>query len=431
MTLHNLDIFIAAVVLLSILTIVIHWNGTRKHPLPNLLFRIFLIANTYYLVVTALIKNEGILSVPHLFRTGNIGLFIAIPLVYLILIKSFKNESWKKIDNLHFILTILYIVDFLPFFSLPIELKLEAMGDLGKSGFTTTFGFDEGWLMGGTFWMVSKILYPFTYSILSLITLNRITVQSGLSFRKDHRHLIILLYLLSAYLIFSTIPIGLSFAGIMGLNAWENTSVIIFSTTLIIYLFILLNPEVLYGLKGIWVMTPESQAMAQKEDLYELNGSEDSFNDSAISPEKSFKISRSKAAKKVSPVTYLDLEQVENMERVLNIYMNEKQPYLKKRFSLSQMAQDTKFPLHHISAFLNQHLGENFNDYINKFRINYLISLYDQDPSVFDQFTFEYLSSKSGFGSRSAFITFFKKNTGKSPSAFFRSRHRNPNPDKN
>ncbi|MDP3473892.1 MAG: hypothetical protein Q8S14_18635 [Algoriphagus sp.] len=202
MTLHNLDIYIAAVVLLSILTIVIHWSGTRKPPLSNLLFRIFLIANTYHIIVAALIKNEGILSTPHLFRTGAIGLFIATPLVYLILIKSFKNEPWKKIDNLHFIPTILYVVDFLPFFSLPSELKLVAIGDLGKIGFTTTFGYGECWLIGGSFWMVSKVLHPLTYSILSLITLYRITVQSGLSFRKDNRNLIILLYLLSAYLIF-------------------------------------------------------------------------------------------------------------------------------------------------------------------------------------------------------------------------------------
>ncbi|MDP3473891.1 MAG: hypothetical protein Q8S14_18630 [Algoriphagus sp.] len=103
---------------------------------------------------------------------------------------------------------------------------------------------------------------------------------------------------------------------------------IVFSTTLIICLFILLNPEVLYGLKGIWIMIPENQALTQKEDLYDLNGFTDSFNDSAILPEKSSKVSSSKAASKVSPVTYLDLKQVENMERVLNIYMNEKQPYL-------------------------------------------------------------------------------------------------------
>jgi YesN/AraC family two-component response regulator len=101
--------------------------------------------------------------------------------------------------------------------------------------------------------------------------------------------------------------------------------------------------------------------------------------------------------------------------------MNENQPYLQQGFSLPKLAKETNFQLQHVSAFLNQHLGENFNDYINKFRVNHLISLFEQDPSIINQYTLEYLGNQSGFGSRSAFITSFKKFTGQTPSTYFKS----------
>lgn len=108
------------------------------------------------------------------------------------------------------------------------------------------------------------------------------------------------------------------------------------------------------------------------------------------------------------------------MEKVISNYMNETKAYLEQGFSLPQLAKATNFQLQQVSAFLNQRKGENFNDYINKFRVNHLIGLYEQDATIIDQFTLEHLGKESGFGSRSAFITSFKKFTGQTPSAYFK-----------
>lgn len=274
MSLHNLDILNEAVGLLSFLIFFIHWMGNNKPSLPNFLFRSFLIANAYYFIIGALIQNQGILTVPHLFRTGSIAGLLATPLVYLILIKSLKNEPWKKIDYLHFVPAILYTIDFIPFYILPTESKIELIKYLIGTGESATLGFDEGWIFNGTFWVIFKVLQPLTYSLFCFITLFRIVGKSSISFKNDNRKLILLLYWLSVYLLLITIPVGLSFADLTGSNGWEITSIILFSSTLITCLFLLINPEILYGLKGIWIIAKENDFDNPNEDALSISPSE-------------------------------------------------------------------------------------------------------------------------------------------------------------
>jgi AraC-like DNA-binding protein len=85
------------------------------------------------------------------------------------------------------------------------------------------------------------------------------------------------------------------------------------------------------------------------------------------------------------------------------------------------MAKETGQPLQNISAFVNQHIGENFNDFVNRYRVNHLIGMYENDQSIAQRLTLEALGKKAGFGSRSTFISAFKKVTGQTPSAYFRN----------
>lgn len=419
MNLQNFDILNAVVGLLSFLIFFIHWTGNHKPSVPNLLFRSFLFANSYYFIVAALIQNGAILDVPHLFRTGSIAGLISIPLVYLILIKSLKNKPWKKNDYLHFLPALLYVIDFSPFFILPAESKIQIIELLAKQGISATLGFNESWIFNGTFWAVTKVVQPLAYSAFCFIALFRIVQKGSDSFKNDNKRLIILLYWLSVYLLIITIPVGLSFAGLMGSNGWRTASIILFSSTLITCLFLLINPEVLYGLKGIWILNQENDLLVPKQDILANSLPLDNIENSSLLLETNYSVSEPDIANNKTNEKYLSITKVENMDMVLNNYMNETQSYLQKGFSLPQFAKETNFQLQQISAFLNQYKGENFNDYINKFRINHLLSLFEQDPTIIDQFTFEYLGKKIGFGSRSAFIISFKKITGKTPSVYF------------
>ena len=418
MELKNLDIFIAAIALLGLLIFFIHWMTNKKPSLPNFLFRIFLLANSYYYIVAAVIKSEGIVYVPHLFRTGTIAGLLEPPLIYLIIIKSLKNDKWNRIDLLHFIPVLLYIIDFTPFFTLSTESKRQLIESLLLND-GAILGFNEAWLLNGTFWIICKTLQPLLYSVVCFITMFRIIRKSGVSFKKDNNKLLVLLYWLSVYLLINAISIALSFAGLGGSTGWEITSIIIFSSTLITCLYLLLNPEVLYGLKGIWINKTLNNTELFTNNLVTQTEHVDIIENDTSSLELS---NTEEPESKVNTVreTYLSFRQVENMGITINKYMNETQAFLQQGFSLPQMAKETGFQLQHVSAFLNQHLGESFSDYTNKFRVNYLIHLFDQDPNVVNQYTFETLGKKVGFGSRSTFINAFKKNTGQTPSAYFK-----------
>lgn len=422
MNLQNFDILNAVVGLLSFLIFFIHWMSNNKPSLPNLLFRAFLLTNCYYCIVAAVIENGAIVSFPHLFRTGSIAAFISTPLIYLIIIKSLKNKPWEIIDYLHFIPALVYVLDFSRFFILPIESKMQIIQLLTKQGNGAIWGFKESWISHSAFWPITKVIHPLVYSVACFITLFRIATKNSSSFVNDNKKLIILLFWLALSLFIVTIPLGLSFAGIIGSNGWKTTSIILFSSTLTTCLFLLFNPELLYGLKGIWITTQDNDLADQKHSVLVNNLSVDITENSSLQIEKNNDNCEPEIANTKRLEKYLSSRQVENMDLVVSHYLNETQPYLQQGFSLPQLAKETNFQVQQVSAFLNQYKKENFNDYINKFRINHLLNLFEQNPSIIDQFTLEYLGKKIGFGSRSAFINAFKKCTGQTPSAYFSNR---------
>lgn len=59
----------------------------------------------------------------------------------------------------------------------------------------------------------------------------------------------------------------------------------------------------------------------------------------------------------------------------------------------------------------------NFNAYINKLRINYIVEKLKNEPN-FISYKISYLAENSGFSSHSSFATVFKSITGISPVTF-------------
>ncbi|ALU42149.1 helix-turn-helix domain-containing protein [Pseudoalteromonas rubra] len=80
-------------------------------------------------------------------------------------------------------------------------------------------------------------------------------------------------------------------------------------------------------------------------------------------------------------------------------------PRLAKRLGVSH----TK-----LSQFLNQHYGCNFNQFINRYRVQHAQSLLLQEQSL----TMEHLAELCGFNASSTFYTAFKKYAGQTPSQF-------------
>jgi len=73
---------------------------------------------------------------------------------------------------------------------------------------------------------------------------------------------------------------------------------------------------------------------------------------------------------------------------------------------------------HTFSATLNAHYGKRFTEFINGYRINYVISELKRGAN--ENMSIEGIATEAGFASRSAFYNSFKKETGLTPSEYLK-----------
>lgn len=97
----------------------------------------------------------------------------------------------------------------------------------------------------------------------------------------------------------------------------------------------------------------------------------------------------------------------------------EKEPFLDPGLSLKKLADDLELHPNKLSWLLNEHVGQNFNEYVNRFRLEAFLKL-ARDPHN-GHLTILGLAYESGFNSKTVFNTFFKKQMGTTPSAWLNS----------
>lgn len=96
-------------------------------------------------------------------------------------------------------------------------------------------------------------------------------------------------------------------------------------------------------------------------------------------------------------------------------FMEEHKPYLSHQLTLSRLAEATGLPNYRISELLNKELGQNFFDFVNRYRIEEWKKRIQagESPQTIQEMAFIV-----GFNSKSSFNSAFKKHTGQTPSAF-------------
>ena len=100
--------------------------------------------------------------------------------------------------------------------------------------------------------------------------------------------------------------------------------------------------------------------------------------------------------------------------KALKMFMAEEKPYLDSKLTLNRLANDLEIPLHHLSQIINQFEGQNFNDFVNKYRVEEFIERASRDR----HFSFLALALDSGFNSKSTFNSVFRKHKGVTPSQY-------------
>ncbi len=101
---------------------------------------------------------------------------------------------------------------------------------------------------------------------------------------------------------------------------------------------------------------------------------------------------------------------VQNILKELAIF-EDKENYLKKGVTLSNLAKKIKTNSKYLSEIINTHKGKNFAAYLNELRIEYAIKRLARDKK-FRSYKVPFIAEELGYNNEQAFTLAFKKKTG-------------------
>lgn len=127
---------------------------------------------------------------------------------------------------------------------------------------------------------------------------------------------------------------------------------------------------------------------------------------------KSYTIDKKEPSKKITIST--ETEQV-ILAKLRKFEVSTK--YTSKDMSLGTLSAQLDVNTKYLSEIINKHYNDNFNTYINRLRINYIIEKLKNEPEYLN-YKISYLAEESGFSSHSSFATVFKSITGIAPTVF-------------
>jgi AraC-like DNA-binding protein len=102
-------------------------------------------------------------------------------------------------------------------------------------------------------------------------------------------------------------------------------------------------------------------------------------------------------------------------------YMEQHKPYLEPDCNLAYFSKLINIPAHHLAYYFREVKKQPFTDFRNEWRINHAKTLIKDGKA--NEITLEAIGLQSGFSSRNAFITDFKKIEGVSPGVFASRRN--------
>jgi len=109
----------------------------------------------------------------------------------------------------------------------------------------------------------------------------------------------------------------------------------------------------------------------------------------------------------------------------LNRLMDEKKVFVQPDVKISSLATELKTNTNYLSKLIHDNFHLNFNDYINRLRVEYACQLLNDDNAK--NLPLQNIWHKAGFATRSTFYEAFRKHSGATPSAFRKTPEKNEN----
>jgi AraC-like DNA-binding protein len=357
-------------------------NKVDRH--ANRLLALGLINMSVTLILNGLSYVDGFfVSYPHFFRLGIFSHYLLAPFFYLYVRATINRESsFSKWDWLHFLPALFHFLEFIPFYLMPIAEKrayvrfvfshIEIISQQ-REGFLPAYV--HPFLKIGTgivydFFQVRILFFAYKNKI-EWVKKNKVVWNWLVCLTSSYSFTFIFVFVI---LFFKT-GIDMRAYSILSLGLVQFFCII----TLVF------KPSVLYGMGQSMDMTP----------FLVIDNKTEIINKKFI----------------------LSIDKKQQYKQKLEAFIENEKPYFKKKYSIREFANDCDIPEHHLSIVINGDYGCNYTDFINRYRVNFIINnRYDKNWS---SFSLEGLASEAGFNSRNSFLIAFKKVTGCTPSVYF------------
>ena len=303
----------------------------------------------------------------HLFRVDSPFHYLLGPVIYFYTLAVLNpNFKYRWIDLVHVLPFVINYIEFIPFYSSTAEVKLEY--------------YEEFRNKGSVVMPIHYLLKTILFSLYFVAQFFIIKKYRLLEIRKNKSNAYLfswfVIYLSSQFILIT----GVFIDHITGLEMFVDpyrfaiNMIAFFHFSVVIGLLFI--PNLFYGIN-----------VTEKE-------TKEKYSSSKLS----------------------ETDKVKIVNQLNEYIKREDKPYLNEKITLSEVSKLLKVSTQQLSQVINEKTNQNFNDFINYYRIEeskrLLIS-----PS-YSKLTIDAIAQKAGFNSKSAFYSAFKKHTGITPKEF-------------
>jgi AraC-like DNA-binding protein len=350
-----------------------------------------------------LFKSGLILHAPHLFRLSFVFSLIYMPLSYIYVRTAVLGITPSRRDVFHILPTAIFLLDHLPFYTSSASQKLLMLA--GHEPFYAITHFSQGAFLTHEFYI---FLIAFTYCIYGaaeLIVLLKYGKEKRDFFAAYNSPWIkwFFFYLLMQFLVM--IPALIIFLSGDAAYLVDVSGVFAIINAIFISCSLFLHPDTSPG-TGIEAFAFPKQIL---DPTYFESPRLETEN---VSSRESYDV------KQLRPTKSLTIEQMFSIRDEIDMLLGEQEPFLKHGYSLQELSNSLSRPLYQVSAIINQVYDSNFNELINKHRINYAVKMIREKKS--QHLNIYGLADRCGFNNRNSFTAAFKKVTGSTPSDYFK-----------
>lgn len=402
-----MNIFIAGVLFCGLLVITVLWKFSGRSSSNNKMLALSLFCVCYAMLINQFIYTGFLVKVPHLSRTAIIAGNLIMPFFYVYVRNTFyPGRIWRDKDWWLLAPAVFYIIDLFPYFILSGEEKVKKVPMIFGDNYAR-WRVDEGWI--SPYWFPILLLYTVAsflwVVILKMVLQNK--QMEGETISKTNKPLFNMIVVLTVSYFFLSFP---GFLGALLDVPWFNVYFLAFSlstTLLVVCVFLVFSPRILYGFVYSTASTSLEPGI-QKERAPDFE---------PVRAKREIGKTHPNGNATAQILVDDDLQTGPILEK-LDQFMQEKKPFLKPGLSIHDLSQEIEVPVYTLSKIINSGKGMNYSRWLNRYRIDHFIELYQSVDN--HHFTLESLAQKSGFVSRVTFIKTFKKEMNVTPTQYIK-----------